>query len=366
MMTSNSSRAQRSLWNGWAGVERVIVTGCCGSIGSALVSRLLAGTGGFAGEVVGLDNNEDGIFKMESQLEQEGRCRFYVADIRDVSTLRRRFSGAQVVLHCAALKHVYQCEKAPEQVVRTNVLGVEAAILAAREAGVQRVLFTSSDKAANPTSVMGTSKLMGERMITAANTDQTGTLFTSTRFGNVLGSRGSVVQIFREQIKAGGPVTLTNSKMTRFVMSVDQAVALVMESVELARGGEVFITKMPTLAIEDLARVMIQGIAPSFGHCSDAIAVEEVGARVGEKLYEELMTAEETRRAIELPDYFIVLPAFRGIYRAITYEYPNIRQRQVSRPYVSADEPRMSDGEIRQILQHAGLLRASDDENALI
>lgn len=341
-------------------MRRVAVTGCCGSIGSALVSRLLAGAGGFTGEVVGLDNSEDGVFKIESRWEGEPRGRFYVADVRDAAAMKRRFAGSQIVLHCAALKHVFQCEKAPSEAIRTNVLGVETVIDAARDADVERVLFTSSDKAANPTSVMGTSKLMGERLITAANSNQSGTVFASTRFGNVLGSRGSVVEVFRGQIRAGGPVTLTSSGMTRFVMSVDQAVSLVLRSVELACGGEVFITKMPVLAIADLARVLIDDLAGAYGYDPQSIAVREIGVRPGEKMYEELMTGEETRRAIELADYFVVLPAFRQVYGDILYDYPDKRRDTVKRPYVSADEPRLEGDGAAKLLREAGLLGAAD------
>lgn len=339
----------------------IVITGCCGSVGSALVRRLLTDESHKALQVVGLDNNENEVFQIEETWKANERGRFYVADVRDQKALRQRFADADVVLHCAALKHVYQCEKAPSEAVNTNVLGVEAVIAAARDAGVRRVLFTSSDKAVNPTNVMGTSKLMGERLITAANaSSNTGAIFASTRFGNVLGSRGSVVEVFRRQIAAGGPVTLTDLEMTRFVMSIEQAVALVLGSVNLARGGEVFITKMPVIYVKDLAYAMINTLASRYGHDPAKIELRVVGARPGEKMYEELLTGEETRRALELEEYFVVRPAFTPVYSRIRYEYPRLLSQKVERPYISAEEPKLGIPVIQDLLDKAGLLNETE------
>lgn len=341
--------------------KNVVITGCCGSIGSALVRRLLSDDGYEKCQIVGLDNNEDGIFQIEEQWQHNVRGRFYVADVRDTGGLRQRFTGSDVVLHCAALKHVYQCEKAPSEAVNTNILGLESVIAAARDAGVRQVLFTSSDKAVNPTNVMGTSKLMGERLITAANaSSSSGAIFASTRFGNVLGSRGSVVEVFHRQIVHGGPITLTSLEMTRFVMSIKQAVALVLESVTLVRGGEVFITKMPVIAIADLAQVMIENLAGQYGHDPRRIEIKVIGPRPGEKLYEELLTSEETRRAMELKNYFVVQPAFTQVYSRIRYEYPDMQNVKVTRPYVSSQERRLSHAEILTVLRETGLLTKTE------
>ena len=154
---------------------------------------------------------------------------------------------------------------------------------------------------------MGTSKLMGEQLIRAASFGDPEQVFTTTRFGNVLGSRGSVLPIFHRQIKSGGPVTLTSAEMTRFVMTLDEAVNLVLEATVIALGGDVFITKMATARIDDLAEVMIEELAPKYGFNPKDIAVEEIGPRPGEKFYEELMSSEEMRRSIELEHHFVVL-----------------------------------------------------------
>jgi FlaA1/EpsC-like NDP-sugar epimerase len=205
---------------------------------------------------------------------------------------------------------------------------------------------------------MGTSKLMGERLMTAANSSvrEDGPIFTSTRFGNVLGSRGSVIPIFREQIRGGGPVTLTDPAMTRFIMSIGEAVRLVIESAYLARGGEVLITKMPVIRIQDLAEVMINELAPVYGHLFEEIKIGIIGTKPGEKMYEELMNLEETRRAWELQRYFVVLPAFTCLYRNIAYEYPDIISGTVTSPYHSDNEVPLSKDQLTTFLRDNNLL----------
>ena len=213
---------------------------------------------------------------------------------------------------------------------------------------------------------MGTSKLMGERLMTAANSNKRGQgpIFASTRFGNVLGSNGSVIPIFHNQIKQGGAVTLTERNMTRFVMSIEESVKLVLDSACYAKGGEVFVTKMPVVRIEDLAKAMIEELAPKYGYKPESVAITQIGAKPGEKLYEELMSPEETRRTIELQRYFSVLPAFRGIYQDIEYKYPDIIIKEVTNPYVSADETPLSVSEIRQLLHDYKLLETPEEQSS--
>lgn len=341
--------------------KRVLVTGACGTVGSELVRQLLTDRRYRPAEVIGIDNNESSLFFIDQQYLDDARARFYIGDIRDRDELGRRMRGIDIVFHTAALKHVILCERSPEQAVQTNVHGVQNVISAAIENGVERVIFTSSDKAVNPTNVMGTSKLMGERLMTAANSHKRGNgpIFASTRFGNVLGSNGSVIPIFHKQIANGGPVTLTDPEMTRFVMSIEESVRLVIDSAEIARGGEVFITKMPVIRIKDLATVMIEALAPRYGYMADNIDVAIIGSKPGEKLYEELMSDEETRRSIELSKYFAVLPAFRGIYHDICYDYADIVSSCVDNPYVSAREAAASAREIREFLERNSLLKDS-------
>ena len=335
----------------------VLVTGAAGTVGRALVARL-AEMG--PKEIRALDNDESELFFLGQDYAHVGLVAL-LGDLRDRRKLDKSFRGVDVVLHAGALKHVPLCEHDPMEAVQTNVLGMQNVIDAAIAAGVERVIFTSSDKAVNPTSVMGTSKLMGEQLMRAANVMADAgahQVFSSTRFGNVLGSRGSVVPLFREQIRRGGPITLTDRDMTRFVMTLEEAAHLVLEAGVLARGGEVFITKMGVLRIEDLAQAMIDELAPQFGHDPAAIEIKEIGSRPGEKLYEELMNTEETRRSLELERHFAVLPALRNLYREVEYDYPGILSTVVDNPYNSANEPAMSPAEVRAYMKSTGLLAA--------
>ena len=340
--------------NPWYG-KSVLITGACGTVGRELLRQVHAQG---PERIVGLDNNESELFFLSEEYRDDGTVQFYLGDVRDREKLIEAMRGIDIVLHSAALKHVILCEQSPRDAVQTNIQGVQNVIDAATINQVERVLFTSSDKAVNPTNVMGTSKLMGERLITAANAHRRGAgpVFASTRFGNVLGSRGSVIPLFKKQIAQGGPVTLTDPRMTRFIMTLQEAVRLVMDSTFLARGGEVFVTKMQVACIADLARVMIRELAASVGHEPDAIEIKVIGSKPGEKLYEELMNDEETRRTVELPKYFVVLPAFKSIYEEIDYTYPGAIAQQVDRPYNSSVEPAMTAEELADFLTRNHLM----------
>ncbi len=336
--------------------KHVLVTGACGSVGSELTHQLLEKHQ--VAELIGLDNNEGELFLLEHRFAQHAQASFFLADIRDRDKLCNMLKGIDVVFHTAAFKHIDFCERSPFEAVQTNILGVQNIIYAALENNVERVIFTSSDKAVNPTNVMGTSKLMGERLMTAANSNLRGEgpLFTSTRFGNVLGSRGSVIPLFHNQIRQGGPVTLTDPQMTRFIMSIREAVKLVIDSASYARGGEVFITKMPVVCIQDLAEVMIQELAGTYNHRPETIQIKNIGVKPGEKMYEELMNLEETRRAWELKQYFVVLPAFTGLYRNIEYAYSGIVSTTVTNPYNSGNETCLSKDQLAAFLRKNNLL----------
>ncbi len=343
---------RNNIMNPWSG-KRVLITGVCGTVGQELLKQVVANG---AGEVVGIDNSETELFFLSEAYQANPDVYLYLGDLRDRDKLMRKMQGVEVVLHAAALKHVILCEKTPRDAVQTNILGTQNIIDAAIANRVERVIFTSSDKAVNPTNVMGTTKLMGERLMTAANALRRSSdpIFASTRFGNVLGSRGSVLPLFRKQIESGGPVTLTDSEMTRFVMTIEQAARLVLESVFMSCGGEVFVTKMPVVRIHDLAEVMIQNIAGK----SDRVKIDVIGNKPGEKLYEELMNDEETRRTVEVEDYFIILPAFKSVYESIGYHYPNMGEVGVDDPYNSSLQKAMGRKELERYLKQHKLLEA--------
>lgn len=334
--------------NPWAD-KVVLVTGAVGTIGREIISQLVHLN---PRAVIGIDNNETELFFAEHHFNAHECVSLVLTDINDVGSLKSVMEGVDIVLHTAALKHVSLCEQAPQAAIQTNILGTQNVIQAAQASGVRRVLFTSSDKAVNPTNVMGTSKLMAERLMTAANARSRngGTIFASSRFGNVLGSRGSVIPLFKRQIAAGGPVTLTDRQMTRFIMTLTEAVKLVMESIFLAKGGEVFVTKMPVCRIEDLASIMIAELAPQYDYRPRDVEVRIVNPRPGEKLYEELMNEEEIRRTIELDSHFVIVPALQSSSRKTEYAYPRMRTGALKSPYNSSTAMAMSREQLRDYL----------------
>lgn len=340
-MKGNLSKVSKSFLDyGQRGFKEraVLITGACGTVGAELTRQVVAAG---ASRVVCLDNNESELFFLKEKYTTGGVVEGYLADVRDIEALKQRMQGIEIVLHSAALKHVGLCEDSPWQAVQTNINGTQNVIDAALENRVERVIFTSSDKAVNPTNVMGTSKLMGERLMTAAsqNNLNSTTIFASTRFGNVLGSRGSVVPLFKSQIESGGPVTLTDSQMTRFIMTLEEAVELVLRSVFLAVGGEVFVTKMPVARIEDIALHMVEAL----GQGAD-IKISAVGVKPGEKMYEELLNNEEVRRTYDIDNFFVVLPAFTAKHEKF---FPYIVARQkADRPYDSSVEKCMTAREV--------------------
>lgn len=329
--------------------KSVLITGACGTIGAEL-TRQVAATD--VERIVCVDNNETELFFLQETHKASGKVSCFLADIRDLEALKQRMQGIDIVLHSAALKHVGLCEDSPAQAIRTNIGGTQNVIDAALENNVERVIFTSSDKAVNPTNVMGTSKLMGERLMTAAslNNRNSRTVFASTRFGNVLGSRGSVVPLFKRQIEQGGPITLTHREMTRFIMTLQEAVELVLRSVWMAQGGEVFVTKMLVARIEDIANTMRDTLSKNA-----PIDIVEIGVKPGEKMYEELMNDEEVRRTYEIENFFVILPALARTYDG-KQDIAN-DGKKVDRPYNSNVEQAASPEALNQYFEDNGVLR---------
>ena len=313
---------QQSMFTG----KTVLVTGGTGTIGSAIVERLLQ-TDAQGIRVFSRDEHKQ--FELRRRLPDDERLRFLIGDTRDLHRLRRAVDGAKIVFHAAAMKHVFACEYNPFEAVQTNIIGTQNVVDAALEHGVERVLFASSDKAVNPTSTMGASKLMAERLVSAADAFRGThpTIFMSVRFGNVIGSRGSVLPLFMEQIAIGGPLTLTDRRMTRFIMSIDHAVDLMFRSLELAKGGEVFVLKMPAMRIEDLASLLREHLSLQHGLRAEQIDIEEIGSQAGEKFAEELVSDEELHRCLETDELFIILPQIRSLHpEGDDYVYPGARE----------------------------------------
>ncbi len=341
--------------------KRVAITGVAGSVGRSLVSELLSRE---VAEIVGIDNSESSIFFLRQLYRNRRDVHLYMGDLRSRETLIERFRGCEIVMHAAALKHVEICEHSPGDAVLTNILGTLNVLDAGIAVGAERVILCSSDKAVHPTTVMGTSKLMAERLMTAAhmNCAGRGPVCASIRFGNVLGSSGSVIPVFRSQIARGGPVTLTHRDMTRFIMTLGDAVNLVLDAAFLMKGGEVFITKMPAMRILDLAEIMIDELAPCGGHNRRAIKIEEVGVRPGEKMFEELLNDEEVTHTLESSRYFIVLPAAVGRGNSGKVRYDGLECIPASKPYNSSAGQLLSREELREYLKRSGLLDAGSEQ----
>lgn len=333
----------------------VAITGSVGSVGKALVAGLLKLP---VKEIIVIDNNESALHEQDLFNKKDGRLTPRLMDISDQNGLTRAFTGVDFVLHAAAFKHVPLCEHEPQSAVRNNIVGTQSVINAALAAGVKKVLFTSSDKAVNPTNVMGITKLMGERLITAANLtkSQANTVFASTRFGNVLGSRGSVFPIFYDKIMSGQNVPLTHVDMTRFMMTQEEAAYLVIRSLALFKGGEIFVTKMPIFNIGDFAVMMVESFAQSAGRKPEDIEIEHIGLRPGEKLYEELTTGEEVARTFDIGEFFVVLPG-EGPHDDL-FDYSDYKTDGivVDRIYDSSKEPALSIKEGIKLLKKAKLV----------
>jgi len=287
--------------------KTVLVTGGTGSIGREIAKQAHQ----HGAHVVRVySRNEFNQYKMQQEFERFGNMRYLLGDIRDRDRLSRACEGVNVVFHAAALKHVPACEYNPFEAVKTNAVGTQNVIEAAMEFDVERFIAVSTDKAVSPSNTMGATKLLAERLVLAANTYKGGRrcAFSVVRFGNVLASRGSVIPHFIRQIRDGGPVTLTHKKMRRFFMSIPEAANLVLTAAALSSGSEVFILKMPVILISDLIDVLVEIYAPRFNREPSEIAVSITGLRAGEKVQEELMTAEE-RHASKETDRFFVIPA---------------------------------------------------------
>ncbi|HEY8030658.1 MAG TPA: UDP-N-acetylglucosamine 4,6-dehydratase (inverting) [Gaiellaceae bacterium] len=224
--------------------------------------------------------------------------RYFIGDVRDRDRLRRAFAGVDIVVHAAAMKQVAACEYNPIEAIMTNVMGTRNVIDAALDEGVERALFIGTDKAVNPTNLYGATKLCGEKLFVESNaySGTSGTRFSCTRYGNVVGSRGSVIPLFRAQ-RESGRITVTDPRMTRFWITLEQGVRFVIDCIDEMQGGEVFVPKLPSMNVGDLA----EAIAPG---CERDV----VGIRSGEKLHEVLVSDDEARHALEFDDMYVIWP----------------------------------------------------------
>jgi UDP-glucose 4-epimerase len=283
----------------------LVITGGTGSFGSAVLRRFLDS-----------DISEIRIFSRDEKKQDDMRKRFanpklkfYIGDVRDSRSVSNVMRGAHYVFHAAALKQVPSCEFHPMEAVRTNVLGTENVLLAAIDAGVNRVVCLSTDKAVYPINAMGISKAMMEKIMvaTSRNLEGAGTVICGTRYGNVMASRGSVIPLFVDQIREGREITITDPEMTRFMMTLDDAVDLVLYAFKHGNNGDIFVQKAPAATID----VLVKAILDLMGKKDYPVNI--IGTRHGEKLFEALLGREELACAEDLGDYYRVLPDGRDL-----------------------------------------------------
>ena len=296
-----------SLFNG----KTLLITGGTGSFGNAVLNRFLRTDIGEI-RIFSRDEKKQDDMRHEFQVRMPDvadKIKFYIGDVRDIASVRAAMHGVDFIFHAAALKQVPSCEFFPIEAVKTNVLGTENVLTAAIEAGVSNVVCLSTDKAAYPVNAMGTSKAMMEKVIVAKarTVDPKKTKICCTRYGNVMCSRGSVIPLWIDQIRQGAPITVTDPTMTRFIMSLDEAVDLVLFAFEHGESGDILVQKAPACTIGTQA----EAVCELFG--GDKSKIKVIGIRHGEKMYETLLTNEECAHAIDMGNFYRVPADKRGL-----------------------------------------------------
>ncbi|WLR50591.1 polysaccharide biosynthesis protein [Bacillus tianshenii] len=292
--------------------KKILIIGGTGTIGQHLLKTLLT----HQPEVIRIfSRDEHKQFELQQKMYKHRNIRYLIGDVRDEKRLIRAMEDIDYVFHLAAMKHVPACEYNPFEAVKTNVIGTQNVIQAATTMDVKRVLFTSTDKAIAPANTYGATKLTAERLISAAEYQKgpKQTIFSSVRFGNVMGSRGSVIPLFKKQIVEEQRITVTNLDMLRYMMTPSQAISLILEANERAYGGEVFVLKMPVIKLKDLVDIIIEEVSKKHNIPRGRIDIQEIGLRPGEKMYEELMTEDEARIALEDEEMFVLQSPYRNV-----------------------------------------------------
>ncbi|GKU76811.1 SDR family NAD(P)-dependent oxidoreductase [Paenibacillus sp. L3-i20] len=332
--------------------KKVLIIGGTGTIGQSLLNTILQD----GPDVVRIfSRDEHKQFEMQQQMRHQSNIRFLIGDVRDYERVRRAMQDIDYVFHVAAMKHVPSCEYNPFEAVQTNIIGTQNVIQASLDCGVKKTVFTSTDKAISPTNTYGASKLMAERLIAAAQYYGSAgkTIFAAVRFGNVMGSRGSVIPLFERQIIEKSRITITDRNMSRFMMTLKQATELTIEALMKAQGGEIFVLKMPVIRLQDLAECVVQEVAKRIGINPHSIAMDEIGLRPGEKMYEELMTQEEAAHALEFNRMFLIPNSFVG-QRLYLHANP-----AKVKSYSSHNDSAISKTQVSEILADNNLIKTS-------
>ncbi len=333
--------------------KTLLITGGTGSFGNAVLRRFLD-----------TDIKEIRIFSRDEKKQDDMRKRynnpklkFYLGDVRDINSVKDAIRGVDYIFHAAALKQVPSCEFYPMQAVQTNIIGTENVLNAAIDAKVKKIIVLSTDKAVYPINAMGVSKAMMERVAVAKsrNLDDNETMIACTRYGNVMASRGSVIPLFIEQIRENKSITITNPEMTRFMMSLDEAVELVLFAFENGKNGDIFVQKAPAATIELLANTLKNMLG------KPEHEVKIIGTRHGEKLYETLLTREEMVKAIDMENYYRIPADNRDLNYSKFFENGEKVVTQAGE-YHSHNTHRLNEDELKQMLLN--LYEIQDDLKA--
>ena len=332
----------------------LLITGGTGSFGNAVLNRFLE-TDIKEIRVFSRDEKKQDDMRHEFQAKMPqvaDKIKFYIGDVRDINSVKTAMTGVDYVFHAAALKQVPSCEFFPMEAVRTNVQGTDNVLTAAVEAGVKSVICLSTDKAAYPVNVMGITKALAERtaIAKARNVDDEKTRICCTRYGNVLCSRGSVVPLWIEQIKNGQNITITEPSMTRFIMSLEEAVDLVLFAFENGKGGDLFVKKAPACTIQVLA----EAVCELFGGDKDNIRI--IGIRHGEKLYETLLTNEECSKSVDMGDFFKVFADNRSLNYDKYFSDGNVERNEITE-FNSSNTKLLSVEEVKEKLLELSYIR---------
>lgn len=327
--------------------KTLLITGGTGSFGNAVLDRFLDSD---IGEIRIFSRDEKKQDDMRKRYANE-MLKFYIGDVRDVESVKNVMHGVDYIFHAAALKQVPSCEFFPMEAVKTNIIGTNNVLTAGIDAGVKKIVCLSTDKAAYPINAMGISKAMMEKVIVANaySALSSKTMITRTRYGNVMCSRGSVIPLFIDQIKNGHPITITNPDMTRYLMSLEEAVDLVLFAFEHAEPGDLFIQKAPASTIGDLARAVTELFNPE-------AEIKVIGTRHGEKVYETLLTTEERLTARDEGEYFRVPMDKRGLNYEMYFESGTTQPENLE-PYTSHNTTRLNVEQVKEKLLSLNYVR---------
>ena len=340
--------------------KTLLITGGTGSFGNAVLNRFLKTDIGEI-RILSRDEKKQDDMRHEYQArfpKESEKIKFYIGDVRDLASVKNAMHGVDYIFHAAALKQVPSCEFFPMEAVRTNVIGTDNVLTAAIDAGVKKVICLSTDKAAYPVNAMGTSKAMMEKVVVAKSrtVSPDKTMICCTRYGNVMCSRGSVIPLFIEQIKAGKPLTVTEPKMTRFIMSLEEAVELVLFAFANAESGDIMVQKAPACTIEVLA----QAVRELFDK-ENKSEIKVIGIRHGEKMYETLLTNEECAGAIDMGDFFRV-PADKRDLNYDKYVVKGDTERQELSEFNSDNTELLTVEEVKEKLLSLSYIRQELEE----